>query len=102
MKVTELFQDMAGKWRARVDLGSESIFLKFNQEPDEAKILTQAQKYVDDKAQDAIRDSNKEVKRLALIADVEAFNEKTITKSEAIDLAKKLIKNYYDPNGTTN
>lgn len=101
MKVIELFQDIAGKWRARVDLGTESIFLKFNREPDEAKILARAQNYVDNKAQDSIREANREARRLALIADVEAFDENTITKNEAINIAKKLIKNYYDPNGTT-
>lgn len=102
MRVIELFQDIAGKWRARVDLGDESIFLKFHKEPDEVQILNRAQNYVDDKAQEAIREAKKEVKRLALIADVEAFDETTITKNQAITLTKKLIKNYYDPNGTTN
>ena len=104
MKITEVFQDIAGKWRARVDLGDESIFLKFGgkNKPDDVKILAEAQDYVDKKAARAIRDANQKAKKLALTADVEAFDENTITKNEAINLAKKLIKNYYDPNGTTN
>lgn len=104
MNITEIFQDISGAWRARVDLGDESIFLKFDKKnkPSNDLILNKAQNYVDNKAQEVIKAANKEAKRLELIADVEAFDENTITKNDAITLAKKLIKNYYDPNGTTN
>ena len=103
MNITEVFQDISGAWRARVDIGGESIFLKFerDKQPTDARILEKAQNYVDRQAAELVRQQAQEVRRQELIADIEAFDEDTITKNEAINLAKKLIKNYYDPYGTT-
>lgn len=97
MNITELFQDMTGTWRARVDIGTESIYLKFERDkkPDDTRILVKAQNFIDNRNADLVRMAAQEVKRLQLIADVQAFDETTITKNDAITLVKKLIKNYY-------
>jgi len=104
MNILEVYQDKAGNWRARVDIGrGVSVFLKFEKDkrPTVARILNKAQNIVDQIANQEARDAAKETRRLDLIADIEAFDENTISKNAAINLAKRLIKNYYK-DGFTN
>jgi len=45
-KIISKEQDMAGKWRVMVDIGEESIMLKFNKEPNLLEVTTETVKTI--------------------------------------------------------
>ena len=47
MKIVEKWQDVAKKWRVKVQLDNgECIILKFQQEPEDGKVMSKAEEYV--------------------------------------------------------
>lgn len=102
MKVTELFQDMAGKWRARVDLGTESQFFKFQEIPTDEEILAEAQKFIDDRAAMQAQMVAEQAQEKTVNDNITAFNAVTITKAQAVVVIQLLIAFIKKKYGTTN
>lgn len=77
MIIHNITEDMAGEFRAQLDLGDESIYLKFNSEPSVDDIVSAYDKYLD--AQVQIADA--EIEEESLESSIEQY----IEHQDAID-----------------
>lgn len=102
MNITELTQDIAGKWRARVDLGTESQFFKFHTMPTDAEVLVEAQKFIDARAAMQAQMAAEQVQEKTVSDNITAFNAITITKAQAVVVIQLLIAFIKKKYGTTN
>lgn len=101
MKILELFQDIAGKWRARVDIGGETVFFKFQEEPKQAIVLQLAQEFVDRRNTEKELEIAQQLKKQALEAKIQGFDETKASKTDATELVKSLIEDYQNKYGYT-
>lgn len=102
MNVIELFQDIAGKWRARVDLGGESQFFKFQHEPTNEEILAQAQLFLDNRAAQEVVQQEEKTLAQNVREKIASFDPDTITKAQAINAIELLIAFIKKKYGSTN
>lgn len=70
-------QDVAGAFRAQIDLGSESVFLKFKTRPSKADVEKAYDKYLDA----AVEAADREIEKEALESSVTQY----IENREALD-----------------
>lgn len=102
MKITELTQDMAGKWRARVDFGSFSQYFKFQKNPTDQEILDEAQRFSNNIIIQLNEDAVNKEEKQNIIQKIQGYDSTTITKTQATNaldiIIPFLIKHYGDTN----
>lgn len=102
MKVIELFQDIAGKWRARVNLGGESQFFKFQNEPTDQEILDRAQLFLDNRVAQEVLKQEENTLAQNVREKIASFDPDTITRAQAINAIELLIAFIKKKYGSTN
>lgn len=83
-KIISKEQDMAGKWRVMVDLGEESIMLKFDEEPKDDLVLVETEKVVNRKKNE-VKDELEGVKEQIKILE----ERKTVLEEENKKIEEK-------------